>query len=240
MSNIILGKSFLALPGVATLVILGSGLSANAQTAQPETIVIPTNQAPLSTVATEEITNRTITPVPGTVETSSVMLNPGSTEASEKTEPSNRVAQTDIGIGQGTRGGSSYIGVAANIGLSGGASGLSDGNFTIISKIGFTKSLSIRPSVILGNETTILAPVTYDFSFHSGDPFSEPLPIAPYIGVGAAFKTGDQSETALLVTGGIDVPLNQRLTATAAVNAGFFSQTDVGFLFGVGYNFSGF
>ncbi len=231
MSNINLRKSFLALPGVAALVVLGSGLSVNAQTAQPETI---------STVATEEIANRTITPVPGTVETSSVMLNPGSTEAREKTEPSNRVAQSDIEIGKGTRGGSSYLGVGGNIGITGNSSALGDGNFTVISKIGVTKSLSVRPSVILGNDTTILAPITYDFSFKSADPFAEPLAIAPYVGVGAAIKTGSQSETALLVTGGIDVPLNNRLTATAAVNAGFFNQTDVGLLFGVGYNFSGF
>ncbi|MDP5018318.1 MAG: hypothetical protein NWQ43_13625, partial [Dolichospermum sp.] len=115
-----------------------------------------------------------------------------------------------------------------------------DGNFTVISKIGFTKSLSVRPAVILGNDTTILAPITYDFSFKSADPFSEPLAIAPYVGLGAAIKTGNQSETAFLVTGGIDVPLNNRLTATAAVNAGFFNQTDVGLLLGVGYNFSGF
>jgi hypothetical protein len=240
MSNIIFRKSFLALPSLAALVVFGGGLSVNAQTTEPETIVTPTNQQLVSTVATEETAKRTITPVPGTVETSSAMLHPASTTASEKTEPSNRVAQADIEIGRGTRGGSSYIGVGGNIGVTGNSSALGDGNFTIISKIGFTKSLSIRPSVILGNDTTILAPITYDFAFQSGDPFAEPLPIAPYIGVGAAIKTGDKSETALLVTGGIDVPLNNRFTATAAVNAGFFGQTDVGLLFGVGYNFSGF
>ena len=77
-------------------------------------------------------------------------------------------------------------------------------------------------------------------SFKSPDPFTEALPIAPYFGLGAVIETGDKSETALLVTGGIDVPLNSRLTATAAVNAGFFSKTDVGVLLGVGYNFRGF
>jgi hypothetical protein len=42
------------------------------------------------------------------------------------------------------------------------------------------------------------------------------------------------------VTGGVDVPLNRQFTASASVNAGFFDQTDVGFLIGVGYNFNGF
>ena len=240
MSNIIFGKSFLAVPSLAALVVLGNGLSVNAQTVAPETIVIPSNQASISTVATEEIANRTITPIPGTVETSSAILNYGSTEVSEKTEPSNQIAQSNMEVGRPTRGGSSYIGVAGNIGLSGGTSGLSDGNFTVISKIGITKTLSIRPAVILGTDTTILAPITYDYSFKSADPFSESLTIAPYVGIGAAIKTGNQSETALLVTGGIDVPLNNRLTATAAVNAGFFNETDIGVLVGVGYNFRGF
>jgi hypothetical protein len=240
MSNIIFRKSFLALPSLAALVVLGSGLSVNAQTVEPETIVIPPNQASISTVATEEIANRTITPIPGTVETSSVMLNSGATEASEKTEPSNQIAQSPIGIGRATRGGSSYIGAGLNVGVSGGSSDLGDGNFTVISKIGFTRTLSARPSIILGTNTTILAPITYDFSFKSADPFTEALAIAPYVGVGAAIKTGDKSETAVLVTGGVDVPLNSRLTATAAVNAGFFDTTDVGLLLGVGYNFSGF
>ncbi|MBS3027434.1 MAG: hypothetical protein HCA25_10175 [Dolichospermum sp. DET50] len=240
MSNIIFGKSFLALPSLAALLVLGNGLSVNAQTVAPETIVIPTNQASISTVATEEIANRTITPIPGTVETSSAILNYGSTEVSEKTEPSNHIAQSNMEVGRPTRGGSSYIGVAGNVGLSGGTSGLSDGNFTVISKIGITKTLSIRPAAILGTDTTILAPVTYDYSFKSADPFSEPLTIAPYVGIGAAIKTGDKSETALLVTGGVDLPLNNRLTGTAAVNAGFFNETDIGVLVGVGYNFRGF
>ena len=233
MSNIIFGKSFLALPSFAALVVLGNGLSVNAQTVAPETIVIPT-------VATEEIANRTITPIPGTAETASAMLNSGSTEVSKKTEPSNLIAQSNIEVGKPTRGGSSYVGVAGNVGLSGGTSGLSDGNFTVISKIGITKTLSIRPAVILGTDTTILAPITYDYAFKSPDPFSEPLPIAPYVGLGAAIKNGDKSETALLVTGGVDLPLNNRLTATASINAGFFNETDIGVLVGVGYNFRGF
>ncbi len=240
MSNIIFGKSFLALPSLAALVVLGKGLSVNAQTVAPETIVIPTNQASISTVATEEIANRTITPIPGTAETASAMLNSGSRGVSEKTEPSNQIAQGGIGIGRTTRGGSSYIGVAGNVGLSGSSSSLSDGNISIISKIGITKTLSIRPAVILGTNTTILAPITYDYAFKSPDPFSEPLPIAPYVGLGAAIKNGDKSETALLVTGGVDLPLNNRLTATASINAGFFNETDIGVLVGVGYNFRGF
>lgn len=187
------------------------------------------------------------TPVPGTVATSSAMLTsefvqPTSQTTSQTTsQPSApRVAQSDIDLGRTTRGGSSYIGVAANIGLNGGDSSLGDGNFAVVSKIGLTNSISVRPSAVFGDNTTILVPITYDFSFKSADAFSEPLAIAPYIGVGGAYKTGDNSKFAFLVSGGIDVPLTPQFTATAAVNAGFFDKTDVGLLLGVGYNFTGF
>jgi hypothetical protein len=194
MSNIILGKNFLALPGIAALVILGSGHSVNAQT------------------------------------------------VSEKTQLSNQVVQADIEAVTSNQNQTpgSYIGIGTNIGITGGSSALSDGNFSFMSKIRFTKSLSARPSVILGTDTTFLVPITYDFSVKPADPLTSPITIAPYIGVGAVIRTGDESETAVLVTGGVDIPLNKKFTATAAINTGFFDTVDVGILLGVGYNFKGF
>jgi hypothetical protein len=186
----------------------------------------PTGQFP--TAAVQESPSRTVTPVPGTAVTSSEAF----------TLTSKEVAQADINPGRPTRGGRSYIGVAANIGISGGGTSLGDGNFMVFSKVGLTNTISVRPSAVLGDNTVILVPVTYDFSFQpAADPFSEPLAIAPYIGAGAAIKTGDGSEVALLLSGGIDVPLTPQFTATAAVNAGFFDQTNVGLMLGVGYNF---
>ena len=185
-------------------------------------------------------------PVPGTSATSSAPLA-GGNSASDAQYPSSNlkpstssdVAQADIDFGGTTRGGSSYIGIAGNLGL-GGDSALGDGNFMVISKVGITDILSIRPSVVLGDDTVILAPVTYDFSFESSDPFSEALPFSPYVGAGVAVATGDDSELSFLVTGGVDVPLSDKLTATAAVNAAFFDETDLGVSVGVGYNFRGF
>ncbi|MEA5623450.1 hypothetical protein [Nostoc sp. UHCC 0251] len=193
--------------------------------------------------AIQENASVTRTPVPGTVATLSTTLTSEFLQPTSQTtaQPSTtKVAQSDIDLGTTTRGGSSYIGVAANIGLSGGDSSLGDGNFAVVSKIGLTNSISVRPSAVLGDNTTVLLPITYDFTFQSADAFSEPLPIAPYVGVGGAYKTGDDSQLAFLVTGGIDVPLTPQFTATAAVNAGFFDETDIGLLLGVGYNFSGF
>jgi hypothetical protein len=212
------------------------------ETTETFTVTNLTNLQQLPNTAIQENANVTPTPIPGTVATSSATLTSEFVESASQTtaQPSDiRVAQSDIDLGRSTSGGSSYLGVAANIGLSGGDSSLGDGNFAVISKIGLTNSISVRPSAVFGDNTTVLLPITYDFSFQSADAFSEPLPIAPYIGVGAAYKTGDDSQFAFLVSGGIDVPLTPQFTATAAVNAGFFDQTDVGLLLGVGYNFSG-
>ncbi|MEH2466066.1 hypothetical protein [Nostoc sp.] len=220
--------------------------SQNLSTETTETFTV-TNLAKVQqppNAAIQENASVTPTPIPGTVATSSATLTSEFVQPTSQTtaQPSaTKVAQSDIDLGRTNRGGSSYIGIAANIGLSGDAdSSLGDGNFAVVSKIGLTNSISVRPSAVFGDNTTILLPITYDFSFKSADAFSEPLAIAPYIGVGGAYKTGDDSQFAFLLSGGIDVPLTPQFTATAAVNAGFFDKTDVGLLLGVGYNFTGF
>ncbi|MBD2606294.1 hypothetical protein H6G81_17595 [Scytonema hofmannii FACHB-248] len=195
-------------------------------------------------ITTEETANPIVTPVPGTTSTSSAAL--AAQYPQEQFQPSSpkfdsQVAQADINPGRPTRGGSSYVGIAGNIGISGGDSALGDGNFMVISKIGLSNAISVRPSAVIGDNTAFLIPVTYDFSFQqASDPFSEPLPIAPYVGAGAAIKTGDDTQAAFLVSGGIDVPLNAQFTANAAVNAAFFDETDIGLSIGVGYNFGRF
>lgn len=214
------------------------------QSSVPETTIASTaNVDPVQEVKNniqqEPSNNNVVTPVPGTTATTSAALvTPQETEARVKPSAS-KVAQSDITTvdpGRRTRGGSSYIGIGGNIGL-GGDSALSDGNFMVLSKIGLTRVLSARPSAVIGDDTAILIPVTYDFSFSSVDPFSEPLPIAPFVGAGVAIETSDDADVAFLLTGGIDVPISSQFTATAAINAAFFDETDVGLAIGIGYNF---
>ncbi len=236
MKNIFCQNQIFCLLGLASVTLLGSNSLVVAQTAN----IIVNNQA-----------SNNVVPIPGTVATTSAAFadSTAPTTASIRTKnqtgnqsPSKQIAQADINPGRVTRGGYSYVGVAGNIGIGGGDSALGDGNFAVTSKIGLTRTISVRPSAVFGDNTAILIPVTYDFSVQSTeDPFAEPLPFAPYVGVGAAIKTGnDESRIGFLVSGGIDVPLNQQFTATAAVNAAFFDQTDVGLLLGIGYNFRGF
>ena len=140
--------------------------------------------------------------------------------------------------GRATRGGSSYIGVGANIGLEGDTE-LGDTNFAVISKIGLTNSLSLRPGAVIGDDTVFLVPLTFDFSRgRTPSVAGRSVGISPYLGAGVAIETGDDSDVGFLVTGGVDVPLGSRFTINGSANAAFLDDdTDVGLIFGIGYNF---
>lgn len=143
----------------------------------------------------------------------------------------------EIRPGRATRGVSSYIGVGGNIGL-GGDSALAEGNFAVVSKIGLTRFISVRPSAIIGDDTVILVPVSFDFAQRTSESVGvSGFSIAPYIGAGVAIETSDDADVGLLLTGGLDVPLGTRFTLTGAVNAAFLDDTDVGLVIGIGYNF---
>ena len=185
--------------------------------------------------------------MPGTVSTSAASLTnqpqtPSSSEASAEsadTSVAQGLEDVDITPGRATRGGRSYVGIGGAIGLSGGT-GIGQGGFLINSKIGLTRNVSFRPSVIIGDATDFLLPLTYDFIIQSADPF-RPVAFAPFLGGGVAFSTDGGNEVGFLLTGGADFPLSRQFVANAAVNAGFFGDTtSVGISLGVGYQFSGF
>ncbi|OWY64312.1 hypothetical protein B7486_47955 [cyanobacterium TDX16] len=217
------------------MTVLGSGLSATAETIAPR--------------------KNASAPTPRTTATAAAALTqspPAPKPAANKVEIlEKRVAQVDVDPGQATAGGSSYIGIGGNIGLDGDTA-LGDTNFTVISKIGLTQNLSLRPAAVFGDNTVFQIPLTYDFNLRSTEAFDESLSIAPYLGVGVAFSTGvedddevdvfeddddDDADVSPMITGGVDFPLSDRFTATAAVNAAFFDDTDIGLVLGVGYNF---
>lgn len=262
-------KSFVLIPLIAGVAVAGSSLAVCAETVDSDTTIKPVAQASSSPRQTtvnsfnanslvqriqnhpqqqlysqvpENLTPGNV-PTPGTTATSSADLTqvPVTPQTTENTSlDDSTVAQIIVDPGQPTIGGSSYVGVAGNIGLSdNGSTALGGGNFAIISKIGLTDTLSTRPSVVLGDNAIILVPLTYDFSFQPVDAFAEPLPIAPYVGGGVAISTGEDSTFGAVVTGGIDVPITSQLTATAALNVAFVDNTDLGLFIGVGYNFGG-
>ena len=149
----------------------------------------------------------------------------------------NTVAQ--FNPGGRTRSGSSYIGVGGFIGFDDDDSAFGDGGFSVISKIGLSRNFSIRPSALIDDDAVFLIPVTVDFPVNSvADTGFQRLSVAPYFGAGVSINTDDDSDVGFLLTGGVDVPVSNKLTATGGVNIGFSDDNaDVGLLLGVGYNF---
>jgi hypothetical protein len=232
-------KQIFVAVGIATVAVLAGGLSAQAQTANSN----PTQDTKVSTSAAalrNDSANSTVAQVdptyPSTQPTTPTTEPPATT-------PETTPTQTTPGAiepGRATRGGSSYVGVGGNIGLGGGDTALGIGNFTVISKIGFTEAVSARPAVVIGDDTTFLIPITYDFTVQPTGAATEAISsFAPYVGGGLAIATGDNSDVGPMLTAGADVPLGDRLTANAGVNVGFFDSTSVGLTIGVGYNFEG-
>lgn len=164
-------------------------------------------------------------PVPGTASTSSSGLR-----------TQRQVAQ-NVAPGRTTLSGPSYIGIGGNLIGFGGDSPLSERSFAIISKIGLTNNLSLRPSVLVTDTPPVfLVPLTVDFPVQSVTPNGQ-INLAPYLGGGAVVSTNDGAKAGFLLTGGIDVPLSPQFTANAAANVGFIDGAEVGLTVGVGYNF---
>jgi uncharacterized surface protein with fasciclin (FAS1) repeats len=165
------------------------------------------------------------------------VLIPPNLTSQQPSDQNNQAQTPDVTPGRATRGGSSYVGVAGNIGL-GGDTALSESNFAAISKIGLTRTISVRPPVVFGDDTVFLVPVTLDFAPREVEPgVVQQFSVSPYVGAGVAIEASNDTDIGLLLTGGVDVPLGDRFTLNGTVNAAFLDQTDVGLLFGVGYNF---
>jgi hypothetical protein len=220
--NAIFFRSAASILSVAALAIVFSGQSAQAETAEFTPVTAPIVESEVLTSA------------------SALMPQPTEAEVQETTLDTDTnpvVAQVDVTPGRTTRSGPSYIGVAGNIGL-GGDTTLSEGAFTVISKIGLTNNLSVRPAALIGDDALFLIPLTVDFPSQGVE--EVPFGIAPYIGGGVAISTGRDNTVGALISGGVDVPISPQLTATAGVNVGFIDETEVGLLIGIGYTFAGF
>lgn len=230
---------------IATVVAVASELPASAQTSNSKisTSAALQSESKASTIAQVDPTYPSTQPTTPTDPTyPSTQPTTPADPATTTPEPAPQTNPDPIEPGASTRGGSSYVGVGANIGLDG-STALGDTNFTVISKIGLTNAVSTRPSVIIGDNTTILIPVTYDFNLRPTgiDTGSEAGSIfAPYVGGGLGISTGDDSDVGPMLTAGVDVPIGTQFTANVGANVGFLDETEVGIQIGVGYNFAGF
>ena len=226
--------------GLATLTVVASGLSAQAQTQPTYPSTQPTYPPTEPSAPTNQPNYPSTEPSAPTTEPTYPTTEPSAPTTTPETTPA-QPPRGDVEPGRATRGGSSYIGIGGNIGLGGGETALGLGNFTVLSKVGLTNAISARPSVVFGDSTAILIPVTYDFNLQpTGAETEEISAFSPYVGGGLAIATGDNSDVGPMLTAGVDVPVARQITANAGVNVGFFDDTSVGLAIGVGYNFAGF
>jgi hypothetical protein len=208
---------------------------------RPTSIVTGENSELTAAKEEKEVkTTQEVLKTPVSTSASALTNQPKVAEKSETaSETSNtEVAQTEVRPGRATRSGPSYIGIGGNLGF-GGDSALGDTSFAILSKIGLTSNISVRPSLLFRDDLAVLIPVTYDFVSQEAVEVSDDFVItaAPYLGAGVAFSTGDDGQFGFLISGGVDVPLSSNFTATAGLNVGFLDGTEVGLLLGVGYTF---
>lgn len=219
--NTLLFKQTSFLLSLAAVTVVSSGLKAQAQNTDFTATDVNAEQT-LDTTArmssSARIPESSASPIP---ETSSKTTDAVVAQAGGTTPPL-----------RATRSGPSYVGVGGNIGFRGDTR-LSEGSTNVFGKVGLTNTLSARPSALVGSNPAFLLPVTLDFAPRQ----TLGLRAAPYVGGGVALSTARDSTIGPLLTGGVDVPVSRRVTATAGMNVGFIDRTDVGLLLGVGYNY---
>ncbi|MBD2058534.1 hypothetical protein H6F88_21470 [Oculatella sp. FACHB-28] len=217
-------------------------------TATPETEQANSTATPAEsvTVAEEYVEDSTASTSAAALTEQPEMVDGQTVEEQETSvEPAAEQVAQSVTPGRSTRSGPSYLGVGGNIGLGDGDTALGEGSFAVFSKIGLTSFLSVRPAVLFSDDPTILVPVTFDFIPGVTDVTEDVsgelgLRVSPYVGGGVAISTGDDGSVDFLLSGGVDVPITSRITATAAVNATVFDNPAVGLMLGVGYNFGAF
>lgn len=212
---------------------------------QPVVNVTPIAVNPITPIS-KTVNSKTLLPEGKVSTVSSLTAEPQGTAYSLKS-PMNSISQTEPSIinpptdsrgnplfRRANRSGPSYIGVGANFGITG-DSNIGDRSLAIISKLGLTETVSVRPSVFLFNDfASILLPVTYDFMPQQ---ITDGFVVSPYLGGGAALATGTNSSVGFLVTGGVDFPISSMFTVNVAANLALLRTTDLGIVVGLGYNF---
>ena len=126
----------------------------------------------------------------------------------------------------------SYVGIGGNIGFGGNDTKIGDGAFAVLGKGALNSNFAVHPAVLFGDKNTVVLPLTFGIPIKSGG--SKIL--FPFVGGGISIKEiFDDFDVNPLATGGVDIPVTDKLTGTARVNVGFDDDTDVGLLLGIGY-----
>jgi hypothetical protein len=131
-----------------------------------------------------------------------------------------------------------FIGIGGNIGVSGNETGLSGGAAALMTRKDLNDRLSIRGvTTFFGKKVDNTVALTVNFPIRSQ---SKQVRFVPFVGGGVLISSDglfDDVRIRGLVTGGIDIPISRRISATTSVNVGFTDDPQVGVQIGIGYNF---
>jgi hypothetical protein len=107
-----------------------------------------------------------------------------------------------------------------------------------LTKTDLSDALSIRSINAFGRDrtdNTVALTINFPVRTRSGQ-----VVLVPFVGGGALLSSRYNLKDFIvrgLVTGGVDIPLSQRFTATTSVNVGFTDKANIGVQLGVAYNF---
>jgi hypothetical protein len=222
--------------GLTTTSLLATTLVPNAYSQSLPSVTNPE-------VTSQETNPKTIIPLYVPPSENEIFENRNSAEylfnaPGSENNPDGTMAQSDIELGRLAKSNYSFLGVGVNIGFDSDGFSIGDTGFTVDSKIAIGNNVSLRPSVIIADESALLVPISYDFRFQDEETF-EYNPITPYLGAGVYVTTDEANEFGGLITGGLDYKLSDSLIANTHINFGIGDSTEVGLTFGVGYIFSG-
>ena len=126
-----------------------------------------------------------------------------------------------------------YFGLGGTVGFrDSGDTSLGNGGFSLVGRFPISDVLSVHTASVLGNDSITSAALTGGVPIRQKN--SEKIRLFPFLGVGAVAEISDFNIDPL-VTGGVDIPITEKITGTARINASFTGDgTDVGGVLGVG------
>lgn len=190
-----------------------------------------------NTTVAEQTTKLVESPEPGTVATSTQVL-----QTNERAQNSLQAqeSESDFSLAQGRSlirdpyASGAYIGGGVNVGFDDGTP-LGEFGGVVFGKIPLGTNISFRPSVVFADGASFQLPLSYDFVIPGETPFA-PSPFVPYAGGGAVITTDEEATLGFLFLAGVDYHFSEKFIGNAQLNIGSIEDdTDISIMLGVAY-----
>ncbi|MDJ0707367.1 MAG: hypothetical protein QNJ46_29185 [Leptolyngbyaceae cyanobacterium MO_188.B28] len=122
-----------------------------------------------------------------------------------------------------------YLGAGIRAGFNDDVGALIDSKVKVF-PLGDALSISVRPELLLGNDTELRLPISLDAEIDQG--------VYPFAGVGVAYNADGSSDFDPMATAGLDLGLNSHWVLSTELNVIFKSgDTDTEFIGSLNYAF---